>query len=211
MKKVVVSVAMVALLSLSMVSMVFAAGGLKLHPSGFGEQSYAAWKAKEGLPDSSGKANHALYLQKMTETSTFAAAVAMIDGVEGMPVSALTGLEWEHRNDGHCGAGAPRWNVGVTGSSGTDYTLFLGCAAAVHSPGSGTNWTRDTYAGPAIVAVGGSNAGLTPAQQADAAAGTVRYLAIVFDEGTDQGQGYVYLDNIKVNNQVWTGPQDNGK
>jgi len=211
MKKVVVSLAMVALLSLSIFSVAFAARGLKLHPSGFGEKSQAAWKAKEGLPDSSGKANHALYLQKMTATSTFAAGVAIVDGVEGMPTSALTGLEWEHRTDGWCGAGAPRWNVGVTGASGDEYTLFLGCAAATHTPGSAANWIRDSYAGPAIVAVGGSNAGLTAAQQADAAAGTIRSLAIIFDEGTDFGPGYVYLDNIKVNDHVWTGPQDNGK
>ena len=45
-------------------------GRLALHPGGFGSHSYSAWKAQEGLPDSRGNANHALYFQKMTTTAT---------------------------------------------------------------------------------------------------------------------------------------------
>ena len=41
-------------------------------------------------------------------------------------------------------------------------------------------------------------------------AGTVVRLAIVFDEGNDVGQGFVYLDNIQVGNHVWTSASDNG-
>jgi hypothetical protein len=85
--------------------------GLGLHPNGFGQDSYAAWKAHEGLPDSKGKADHALYFQKMTTTPTFAAGVARVTGLEGQPLSAITGLSWEHRTDGWCGAGAPRWDI----------------------------------------------------------------------------------------------------
>lgn len=184
------------------------ADGLKLHPRGFGEHSYAAWKAKEGRPDSRGNAQHALYFQKMTTTATFAAGIAEITGIEGTPVSELTGLSWEHRVDGHCGAGAPRWNVGIEGASGTRYTVFLGCAAAAHSPTTDPDWIRDSYPGPAlqaqILAQGG----------ADAAAGTVTSLLIVFDEGTDNGVGFVYLDNITVERggeaKVFTSPGDNG-
>jgi hypothetical protein len=178
--------------------------GLKLHPSGFGEKSQAAWKAKEGLPDSKGNALHALYFQKFTTTATFAAGIAVINGLEGQPVSKLTGLSWEHRNDGHCGAGAPRWNLGVTNGTQT-YTVFLGCAAAAHTPGSAANWTRDSYPGPAIQAQILAQTGLVSTTGL-----TITSLAIVFDEGTDQGQGFVYLDNITVNTHVWTGPADNG-
>ena len=54
------------------------AGELTSHPSGFGKGSYAAWKAKEGLPDTSGNANQALYLQKMVPTATFAAGIVVV-------------------------------------------------------------------------------------------------------------------------------------
>jgi hypothetical protein len=111
--------------------------------------------------------------------------VATVNGIEGQ---AITGLSWEHRNDGHCGAGAPRWNVYTNQN-----TYFLGCAAAAHSPGSEPGWTKDTFVPPA----------LAPGE-------TVTGLQIVFDEGTDQGQGFVYLDNIQVNDKTWTSPSDNG-
>jgi hypothetical protein len=150
----------------------------------------------------------------MVPTATIAAGIAEVKGVEGTPVSDLTGLSWEHRIDGHCGAGAPRWNVVVTGATGQQYTLFLGCAAATHMTTTDPNWIRDSYPGPTIVATGAANAGLTPAQQGDVAAGTVSALYIVFDEGTDQGQGFVYLDNITVEihgtPHIWTSPSDNG-
>jgi len=187
---------------------------LKLHPNGFGPDSYAAWKAKQGRQDSEGEGDHSLYFQKMTATATVAAGIAVITGFKGqmIPAMALTGLSWEHRIDGHCGAGAPRWNIQVTGPTGTKYTLFLGCAAAAHSPTTDpANWVKDSYAGAAILTVGAANAG---APLMDVMAGTITGLAILFDEGTDQGQGYVHLDNITVEingmSKVWTGPMDNG-
>lgn len=185
-------------------------GKLTLHPSGFGEHSYAAWKAGEGLPDSRGNASQALYFQKMTETFVFAAGIAIVEGLAGMPASVLQGLEWEHRDDGWCGSGAPRWNVGLT-AAGLDYTVFLGCFAAAHTPGSSTGWTRDSYPGPAIAAQITSQTGL-PAPFAGV---TIRYLAIVFDEGTTlqgapYGLGFVYLDNLRVNQKTWTSAGDNG-
>jgi hypothetical protein len=193
---------------------------LKLHPNGFGPDSYAAWKAKRGQPDSEGEGDHALYFQKMTTTATVAAGIAVITGFKGqaIPAAMLTGLSWEHRFDnmGHCGAGAPRWNVQVTGASGTKFTLFLGCAAATHtpSPGDPANWLVDSYGSSLVIlTVGAANAGLT-ASLVDIMAGTLTGLAIVFDEGTDQGTGFVDLDNITVTiggvSKVWTGPMDNG-
>jgi hypothetical protein len=163
---------------------------LTLHPNGFGQKSQAAWKAKQGEADSRGNANHALYFQKFVPTATIAAGVATVNGIAGQ---ALTGLSWEHRDDGHCGAGAPRWNVYTVDSGGGSHTYFLGCAAAVHSPGSETGWTKDTFVPPV----------LAPGE-------TVTGLQIVFDEGTDQGPGFVFLDNIQVNDQTWTSPADNG-
>lgn len=175
------------------------AGGLTLHPSGFGEHSYAAWKAKEGIKDSRGNGDHSLYFQKMTTTATFAAGVAIIEGVEGALVSEL-GLSWEHRADGHCGAGAPRWNVGIDLPGGGRQTVFLGCAAAAKSPGSAPNWIRDSYPGLGVSVPAGAR---------------IRSLAIVFDEGNDAGQGFVHLDNITVTigsrSTVFTGPMDNGR
>jgi len=176
------------------------AGQLTLHPNGFGEKSYAAWKAKQGLPDSRGNDAQALYFQKMTSTVTNAAGVAVIRGLEGTPASDLQGLEWQHRNDGHCGAGAPRWNVTVE-NMGMRRTVFLGCAAAAHSNGDAPDWTRDTYDGPAL-------------QAAFLPGDVIQGLAIVFDEGNDTGQGFVFLDNIKVTTstfeKTWTGANDNG-
>src|SRR5689334_11548928 len=91
-----------------------------LHPNGFGSHSYAACKAQTGLPDTSGSKYQALYFQKMKSTTTFAAGVAVLQGIEGTPTSALTGLEfWIPTNDGsHCGAGAPRYNVRVKTTAG---------------------------------------------------------------------------------------------
>src|SRR5438477_521450 len=126
---------MIALLGLVLASRLItlaAQGGLVLHPSGFGTMSYSAWKAQQGLKDDTGNDFQALYFQKMTTTPTFAAGVAVIKGLEGMPASALTGLEWDHRTDGHCGAGAPRWNVNLTNGS-QNFTVFFGCYAAQHT------------------------------------------------------------------------------
>jgi hypothetical protein len=107
--------------------------------------------------------------------------------------------------DGHCGAGAPRWNVGVTLRNGQSRNVFLGCAAAAKSPGSAPGWLRDSYPGEAV------QAAIVAGIGADEVAGArIRNLLIVFDEGRDQGQGYVHLDNIIVNDKMWTSPADNG-
>src|SRR2546430_681100 len=92
--------------------------GLRLDPGGLGEQSFAKWESHEGEPDAKGNADQALYFQKMVATPVFAAGFAVIDGLQGQPATALTALSWDHRADGWCGAGAPRWNVGVTDASG---------------------------------------------------------------------------------------------
>ena len=175
--------------------------GLSLHPGGLGEQSFAKWEAHEGEPDAKGNADQALYFQKMVATPVFAAGFAVIDGLQGQPATALTALSWDHRADGWCGAGAPRWNVGVTDASG-DHTVFLGCNAATHSPSGTDGWTSDLYSGADIAAA------LTAAG-VDPETATISSLAILFDEGTDVGPGFVFLDNITVNTMVWTSPSGN--
>lgn len=172
------------------------AGGYTLHPSGFGEHSYSAWKAGEGLADSAGSKNQALYFQKMTATPTVAAGVAVFKGVEGLPTSALGDLEFWWRTDGHCGAGAPRFNIRIRTLAGPTVTQFVGCQTMV--PGAtatapnGTTFEQRTF--PA--------GGIVP--------GTVVSLSIVFDEGNDVGPGFVFLDNIRAANHLWTSASDNG-
>jgi hypothetical protein len=187
-----------------------ASGELKLHPDGFGSKSFAAWRPHEGLPDSKGNTNFGLYFQKMTTTATNAAGVARITGLEGQPLSALVGLSWEHRIDGWCGAGAPRWDVIVTDESGNRGIIFFGCAASVHTPGSAENWIKDTFIAPGV-STGEPVAGIDPGFDGTGAL-TISELLIVFDEGTDipANPGFVVLDNITVNDTVFTGPADNG-
>ncbi len=188
--------------------------GVNLRAGGFGEGSLGAWKSQEGLPDSKGGGNFALYLQKMTATATVAAGFAVITGVEGQPFSELS-LSWLDRKDGWCGAGAPRWNVGVTGGTiGADYTVFLGCSHADQTGPAPDGWTSDAFSTTAISAQLTDVLGFTSDQAADIEAGTVTSLAIIFDEGTDVGPGFVFLDNITVNGKTFTktftSPGDNG-
>ena len=132
----------------------------------------ARWVTGEGQPDGTG-AVHALYLQKFGATPNCAASGANIDGVAGI---TLTELGFDYRNDGHCGGGAPRFNVYTSAG-----LIFLGCNSGTHSaaPDDPANWTRVRFDVSAI--------------------GTVQAIEIVFDEGTDNGEGFVYLDNIDIN------------
>ena len=119
----------------------------------------------------------------------FLIGVSMIYGVAG----TLTELGFDYRNDGHCGAGAPRFNVYTT--AGTYF--FFGCAYGVHTPVPGTtDWTRvrflDADAFPAD--------GVTPFPGFGTA--VVIGIDIVFDEGTDVGPGFAMLDNIDVNGML---------
>lgn len=179
-----------------------AGGGtdLKLLPSGFGPHTYASWKAQQGEADltQADDASQGLYFQKFVTTSTYAAAVARVKGIAGQPFATLQ-LAWDHRNDGHCGAGAPRWVITTTDSSHNNYLYALGCDAAAHSPApeDPTNWTHDQFQTPS-------------SQSPDPSSETITGLAIVFDEGTDQGNGFIYLDNIQVNEKIWQSAADNG-
>jgi hypothetical protein len=149
----------------------------------------AGWVAQQGLPDV-GKSDHALYLAKVGPTSNCAAAGAVIDGIAG---TELTAIGFDVREDGHCGAGAPRFNV-----STEDGFWYLGCAAAptagTLTDARGKNWTRKLLDAAALAA-----AGVT---------GKVTSISIIFDEGTDQGTGSTHLDNINVNGTLYGKPAD---
>ena len=184
------------------------AGDFVLHPNGFGPHSYSSWKADEGLPDSHGGKDQALYFQKNTTTATVAAGVAVFKGVEGMDVSALFPLSFYVRVDGHCGAGAPRFNLRVENpATQVRQTVFIGCQAM--TPGGvagheGRTFQQRSILGPPVP-------------------GTFRVvsLSIVFDEGVEfgkcrgipglvGGQSCTFLDDITVAGHTWTSASDNG-
>src|SRR2546427_5324428 len=189
------------------------AGSFVLHPAGFGPNSYAAWKTGEGLPDNTGTSNFALYFQKFTTTTTNAAGVAVFKGFAGLPSSDLMGLKFWDGTDGHCGAGAPRFNVLLEFTSGMRQYFFSGCSSGM------------VLTGLTMIAPNGRvfeqrkvvcyyPAGVLNPPCLPLPSGTIVSIAIVFDEGTNQGVGFVFLDNIEVDSastgtHVWTGPADN--
>lgn len=146
----------------------------------------AAWETKLGLPDHAGKAKHGLFLAKLGPTPTNAAAGATIP-FEG----TLTELGFDVRNDSHCGAGAPRFNVYTT--SGVYY--FYGCIYGTHSPAPDDpeDWTRVRFAAEDGFPSDGISF-ITSFEDIE-----VIGIEIVFDEGDDVGPGYAVLDNIDVN------------
>ena len=167
------------------------AGGFKAQPFEFDPGNSgivsSAWVTHQGMPDT-GNADHALYLTKNGLTSVVAASGATIDGEEGIN---LTEIGWDVRDDGHCGAGAPRFNV--TTSDGVLH--FIGCNSPAPTSDvavvddEGRSWHRKRY-DPATA--------FPPIAPTD----TVSSISIVFDEGTDQGEGFVYLDNIDINGKL---------
>jgi hypothetical protein len=219
---------LVGLVAVVMPANLVFAGAVTLHPAGFGEKSYAAWKAHEGQddPGNNGLPQQALYFQKLTATETNAAGVAVFKGFEGIAVADIQGLSWTHRDDGWCGAGAPRWNiVSQDPVTHTKYIIFLGCAAAAHEPDSTSEnksghheWTKDTQ--PSLAGMScrelGSPYTTEPSGFCDDF--PLTQLAIVFDEGTTSagaplGPGFVHLDKITVRAgpivKTWNNASDN--
>ncbi len=147
----------------------------------------STWDSTTGNPPP------ALHLTKPCLTATNASSGATINGVNGI---TLTELNYDIRSDSHCGAGAPRFNV-VTSDN---VTHFIGCAA-----GTTTGTTTDTLGNTWIHKVFNPT-DPTQAFPVIAPGTTVQSIDIVFDEGTDQGNGYAYLDNISVNGANIGGP-----
>jgi hypothetical protein len=153
----------------------------------------ATWAPGQG-DNTSGK-NEALLLTKLTKTTTNVAAGATITNVKGIH---LTEIGWDVRDDGHCGAGAPRFNV-VTSDN---VTHFIGCSSPppttstpVGPDANGFTWHRNRY-DPATA--------FPPIAPTD----TVKSISIIFDEGVDVGPGWTFLDNIDINGTlIAQGPQ----
>jgi hypothetical protein len=145
--------------------------------------------------DSTGNGAPSILLQKNGSTSNCAAAgVDIISSLEGQSVTNLTELNFEYENGGHCGGGAPRFNVVVDGN-----VHFLGCNGGTQTDLS-NGWTRVTFGSTEL-----TNAGITT--------GTLDNLYIIFDEGTDTPTGgtigtagTVHIDNVSVNGYVVGSP-----
>ena len=144
------------------------------------------WVKHLGLPQDNDKNRFGLLLSKNGTTPTNASAGLVIHGVKSLH---LTELGFDVRNGGHCGAGAPRFNV-VT-SDGV--TRFYGCVYGTHTPNTpAPGWQRVRFL---------TNVSY-PGAPAITAGLTVDSISIVFDEGTDIGpdfSGMVVVDNIDVN------------
>ena len=191
MRWVALSAAVVALVSISstfgFATVVQVLPGL-FDPDGTGIVT-AHWVTRVGLPDDVGKANHALFLEKAGATSVNASAFAVIGGIEGL---TLTELGFDYRNDGHCGAGAPRFNVTLPDGR----YFFFGCIYGKPQAPPASGWTRIRW--------NDSEGTVFPAGNYEwpRFGVVVQSIAIVFDEGTDVGGGSVLLDNININGSL---------
>lgn len=166
------------------------------------------WLNGMGLPDNGGPntvanardARFGLLLSKNGLTADCSAAGATIKGVKGMKVTPTFALGFDYRNGGHCGAGAPRFNV--TTKSGA-FTFVGGCANGVPAPApqDPLQWTRVRF----LLVTGGQ--AFPPLTAGD----TIESISIIFDEGTDtptlqdpNGVGLAVVDNIEVNGRLIT-------
>ena len=175
----------------------------------------SSWQTGMGLPDNGttpnpdGKDPHfGLLLSKNGPTANCSAAGATIQGyVTGTPLETLG---FDYRVGGHCGAGAPRFNV--TDTLGHSYFVG-GCSAGVHSAApQDPEWARVTFSAADFFPI------CTEFQCPPAfVPGTpVASIDIVYDEGTDQGSpsdptgvGLAVLDNIRINSTVITQKKGN--
>jgi hypothetical protein len=154
------------------------------------------WVTHQGLGDA-GKSDHALVLQKLGSTATEASAGASVSKVKNL---TLTELGFDYEVGGHCGAGAPRYNVTLT----TGAVFFFGCAHGDVTPAGadsqGDLWNRVRF----------TNLDAFPADGVSVWPGfglaQVQSIAVVFDEGTDVGVGFVRLDNLDVNGKLMGKP-----
>jgi hypothetical protein len=172
----------------------------------------AAWLGGMGLPDNGGMnattpndPHTGLLLSKNGPTADCSSSGARITGVKGMTVDAAFQLGFEYRNGGHCGAGAPRFNVMVHNSAtGTDTFHFVGgCSndqTPTPAPQDPLQWTRVMFqtSNPGesfpVIPVGSK----------------IISISILYDEGTDTatsdtlGVGLAVIDNIFINGTVIT-------
>jgi hypothetical protein len=147
-------------------------------------------------PDTKSDPHRGLLLSKNGPTSDCSSAGAEIIGEEGMPVDAGFYLGFDYRNGGHCGGGAPRFNVSYKDALGAPGFAFVGnCSLASSMPAvqDPLEWTTLRWtatAAPFLIPVGS----------------TIVSINIIFDEGTDnagaedpRGIALATIDNININ------------
>jgi hypothetical protein len=146
-----------------------------------------------------GNSDPALIMSKILPTGANAAAVAVVEGVKGM---RLDELGFDVFNGGHCGAGAPRFNV----TTREGFVYFFGCAYGTHvaAPDKPATFTRvrfrDSDAFPQLAS--------DPPWPGFGHVHVDR-IDIVFDEGTDVGSGFTAIDDIDINGElIEHGPGD---
>ena len=172
----------------------------------------AAWLGGLGLSDEPNQrdARTGLLLSKNGPTADCSAAGARISGVKGIVVSPTFELGYDYRNGGHCGAGAPRFNVSYTLPGGGDGFSFVGgCAndsTPTAAPQDPSQWSRVRFQT--------SN----PAESFPVipAGSRIERITLIFDEGTDvataprpsgdlgnpAGIGLTVVDNIFINGRL---------
>ena len=158
----------------------------------------SAWLRGMGLPDNGGPNTSAadldsntnkrdphrgLLLSKNGPTADCSAAGARIGGVRGMEVTPDFALGYDYRNGGHCGAGAPRFNVSYMLPGGGEGSSFVGgCAndsTPTPAPQDPLQWSRVRFetSNPAesfpVIPLGSR----------------IQSITLIFDEGTDVPTG----------------------
>src|SRR4029077_16528735 len=80
-----------------------------------------------------------LLLSKNGPTADCSSAGAPITSAAGMIDGGATHVGFDYRNGGHCGAGAPRFNIDTDKGF-----FFVGCASAPQTPApqDPAQWTR---------------------------------------------------------------------
>jgi hypothetical protein len=173
----------------------------------------AAWLCGMGLPDNGGDnvgllpydnpnkqdPHVGLLLNKNGTTPDCSASGATIQGVYGIQTGLFTEIGYDYRNGGHCGAGAPRFNVVVQPLIGPETFHFVGgCSndtAPAPAPQDPLQWTRVRF-------------GLTNPAEAYPPilpGSTIVSIDLIYDEGTDtptvqdpMGVGLAVVDNIFI-------------
>lgn len=151
----------------------------------------SAWEPFSGH----GHSDPALVMLKLQPTAVDAAAGASVEGADG---EVLTELGYDVFDGGHCGAGAPRFDV--VADNGKLY--FFGCNGyGTHTPAPDkpTTFTRVRF----------GDADAVPQDGVYDWPGfghvTLVSIDLVFDEGPDDGPdftGFTAVDNIDVNGEL---------
>jgi hypothetical protein len=192
----------------------------------------SAWLGGMGLPDNGGlnttlldlaenpnkrDPHMGLLLNKNGPTPDCSSSGARILGAEGMLVTTTFTLGFDYRLGGHCGAGAPRFNVVVKPLLGPETFHFVGgCSNAVPTPApqDPLEWESVRFLG------------INPAQAFPPIppGSRIRSITLLYDEGTDTptvssplGVGLAVVDNIYINGRfirsgrgIMPHPRDDG-